>query len=90
MIEAGDIFNAVVSGEQVRLVMDDQVFPDRTCGQWEHGWYAFIDLPDTEADPDDMYFVSTDGGTVWGPDEHGHLRVPVGKCDVPTPNPWEM
>lgn len=50
-------------GRQDTLRVDEVVYPDRTCGQWEGGWLVF--RPGQEDDPDgELYFIS-ETGVVW-------------------------
>lgn len=45
------------------LAIDEVVYPDRTCGQYEGGWLVY--RPGQEDNPDgEMYFIS-DSGSVW-------------------------
>jgi hypothetical protein len=48
------------------LVLDDRVLSDRSCGQYESGWWAFT--PGKLRADDPMFFVS-DGGEVFSNSE---------------------
>ena len=63
-------------GDEFPLILDDRVYPDRTVGQFDSGWYAFA--PGTEDDADSPgWFVSWDGN-VYGPDASDDLRDRIG------------
>lgn len=55
-------FNAEPDGKTIELEMDERVYPDRTCGQYEGGWLCF-DPAHPEID-ERTWFVS-DEGTVY-------------------------
>lgn len=38
------------------LTVDEVIFPDRTCGQWDGGWLVF-----RESSPEEEYFISGAG-----------------------------
>jgi hypothetical protein len=50
--------------EPFALRLEDRVFPDRTCGQYEAGFWAFRPGDEENADAPE-YFVSLDNGVVW-------------------------
>lgn len=64
-MKIGDTVLALVNGEQVALTLDDRVLPDRSCHQWEAGWWAWFVDEDNEG-PE--FFVS-DEGIVYGSTE---------------------
>lgn len=58
-MESGDKIEVTfhtVAGK-VELTLDDRVYPDRTCGQYEAGWWAF----DANSNLNSDYFVSEEG-----------------------------
>ena len=44
------------SGGENELVLDERIYPDRSCGQYDAGWIAFHRFND-KVD----YFITTDG-----------------------------
>lgn len=68
----------LAGGGEIVLILDDRVLPDRTCGQYDSGFFAFIEGHDEEFD----YFVS-DEGFVYGESADGSVSVEVARIEVP-------
>ena len=53
------------TGGSITVVLDDRVLPDRTCNQWDAGWWVFdpADIIGKDGDYDECrsYFLSDSG-----------------------------
>jgi hypothetical protein len=64
-VNLGETIVAVIDGLATELQLDDRVLPDRTCGQYDTGYWA-----GRPSDDDCNFFVSDDG-IVYGENEGG-------------------
>lgn len=58
-MKSGDIIEARVNSTVLALTLDDRVLPDRSCGQYEAGWWAQT--------PSGREFFVSDEGIVYAP-----------------------
>jgi hypothetical protein len=56
----------IVDGSPLEVILEDRVLPDRTYGQVESGWWAWVAAND---DDHPEFFVS-DSGEVWSSPEN--------------------
>ena len=84
MIDTGSTIRAMIGTDIISITLDDRVYPDRTCGQYDAGWWAYRADTDPDVPEDPHYFVSVDG-VVWS---HPENEV-VGSCFEikPVPEP---
>lgn len=85
LMRTGDVITATIGAHRIDLVLDDAVIPDRTCGQYDAGFWAYT--ADQWLDDDaPEYFVSSYDGSVYGPDDTGHVTRYIGSVEsVSTP-----
>lgn len=61
MFELGSTVEVEIGGEILSATLDDRILPDRTCGQYDSGFWAILDN-------DDGVFISVYDGRVWNDD----------------------
>jgi hypothetical protein len=53
------------AGGSITVTLEDRVYPDRSCGQVEAGWWVYAPTGDTAAEPGDYpfedFFLSESG-----------------------------
>lgn len=68
-VDVGDEVTVIfTNGSAVRnVLLDDRVYPDRTCGQVDAGWWAFTNNPGAAEKGSYEWFVAFDGRVYFVP-----------------------
>ena len=66
-MESGDSITCRLNkGGKIVVTLDDRVYPDRSCGQYEAGWWVFTTLKHPHSTDD--YFLN-ESGILWAFDK---------------------